>query len=165
MKRKLSLIGMIVVAVLLVASMAVSLACLVPSVKTTGGGWFINEGCVSEGRVTFGLNVIPTGEGDEVKGQFQLVDHSDKPPTRIHGTFDELRWVSMFGMSTEFEGTFSINGDGPYDFRVEFTDKGEPGVDPGDEIKVKIFGWECRGSDYKGTLGGGNIQIHVPEDF
>jgi hypothetical protein len=160
MKKKLPSICIVVIAVFLVAVVAMGSSCMMPSVKTTGGGWFIDNR--SEAKITFGFSAILTGEDNEAKGQFQLIDHGTKPPTRVHGTFDELKWVSIFGTSTKFEGECTVNGNGPVYLKVEFTDRGKPGIDPGDEIKVWIDGGMM--PDYMGTLEGGNITIHVPKD-
>ena len=163
MKRILYMFGILLLVAVFVLGMA---GCKVPSVKTTGGGWFIDD-CTGH-KVTFGFTAIPTGEDLDAKGQFQLIDHFTKPPTRIHGMFDKMKKVSMVGDTTEFEGKCSIDGEWEFTLKIWFTDKGEPGADSGDEIKIKIEGWRPENSrcccyDYKGTLEGGNIQVHVPK--
>lgn len=140
---------------LLVALMVVGVGCS----KATGGGWFLDE----EGDlVTFGFTAQPV-DSDEVegtiaaKGQFQLVDHSTKPPTRIHGTFTATdaatdEWASVF------EGTCSIDGEGGHALVVGFRDEGEPGPDAGDAIAVYVDGDDD--PLYEAYLGGGNIRVH-----
>lgn len=150
MKTKLA------VALALVLILTLSASCVYPSkAVVTGGGWL--EECDS--KVNFGFNVQATlveltrfGADYDIKGQFQLVDHSEKPPKRIHGTFygyDESESVAV--------GWCTIDGEGPYNFYLQVEDAGEPGID--DYIWVKL---EISGSDiiYEGTIDGGNIQVH-----
>jgi hypothetical protein len=138
MKTKLAL-GLVLV---LILSLSVGLM----GCKVTGGGFLENR----EGdKATFGFNVQGTTL-DDVKGKFQLVDHSFKPPLRIHGTF--------FGMLGSMAlGECTINGEGPFLFQLYVDDAGEPGID--DYIYVRLF---IPGPDleYEGIIDGGNIQVH-----
>jgi len=149
---------------LIVALLVTMTACTGPSVKTTGGGWFTD--CKTLDKITFGFTAIPTGDDKCAKGQFELIDHVGKGGNvNIHGEFNKLGIVNPNFNTTKFFGTCSINGQREYDFEVQFTDNGNPGVDPGDMIKVYISGWGSKyKADYYGELGGGNIVIHVPND-
>ena len=158
-------LGMFVLVAVLVLGIVAGVGCNFPSVKTTGGGWF-TDGC-GEGahKVTFGFTAMPTDEGCSAKGQFQLVDHGDKPPTILHGEFDDVDWVNDLDY-TRFYGKCTIKGEeGEFDLEVKFYDEGEPGPSAGDKIKVKIHGWDGGGWDYSGELEGGNVQFHVPQEY
>jgi len=119
----------------------------------TGGGFLGERG----DKVTFGFNVQLTEE-DGVNGQFQLVDRDEKPPTRIHGTFDGVLYIPFVGYVAG--GLCTINGDGSYAFTLYADDNGEPGID-GDYICLVIPG---AGLVYEGTIDGGNIQVHEDDD-
>jgi len=146
----------IVLAVALVAVLAVaSWGCVGGS--ATGGGFIIDEG--TGAKVTFGFTGSMTQEGTE--GLFQLVDHSTKPATRVHGTFDDYDdpWVT---------GMCYVNGEGPYYVQAMVYDLGEPGVPAGDGIEVEIKTGP-NASDptmlhYAGALAGGNIQVRPLEE-
>ena len=120
--------------------------------KTTGGGWFIDEGMSSGNKITFGFNAQPTG-GELAKGQFQLIDHGSK--VRIHGSF-EGTYEETDPIESFFWGTCTIDGEGPYSLQLRVEDLGKPGFGQGDMIDVFIFGY---GTLY-GELGGGNIKGH-----
>jgi len=170
--KKLTILILIAALVLVVFG---AVGCWVPSVKTTGGGWFTDDGH----RIVFGFTAIPTFEQvDEeevevvgVKGQFQLIDYSARRPLIIHGEFDDLKWVWVSSYDpeyewTKFEGTCTIKGEeGEFNLEVHFRDLGESGPGAGDKIKIKIFGWDGYGWDYQGELEGGNINIHLPHDY
>ncbi len=132
--------------------------------KTTGGGWFYNNGNIDQ-KVTFGFNAQPVGDMD-AKGQFELQDHSTK--TNIHGTFNATLGGSNANGLTQFTGTCKIDGQGGHTFAVWFYDAGEPGPNNGDGLAVWI---DPSSTDpvtlalttptYTGTLDGGNIQVHT----
>jgi hypothetical protein len=135
---------------ILVALLIVALAALGTGCKITGGGHFTNEPFGQPlGEVNFGFNAHASEDG-VVKGQFQLVDHSTKPPTRVHGTFEGMATAGIW------DGTCTVNGEGPYPLQVVAQDAGEPGPDAGDFINVFIDGALM----YSGYLEGGNIQAH-----
>jgi len=143
MKTKLA------VGLALVLVVTLGLGCLPTKAIVTGGGWL--EECDS--KVNFGFNVQATQVGFmdyDYKGQFQLVDHSTRPVTRIHGTF-----TGKF--SSYAKGTCTINGEGPYTFYLDVEDEGEPGIDDGIWVRIKIPGPDIY---YSGVISGGNIKIH-----
>lgn len=151
---------------LLVVCLVVTVALLIFGTgcpQSNGGGWFINER--DDARVTFGFNAQPTDDG--ATGQFQLVDHSSKPPTRIHGTFDATPDGVWLWQEFSGECTIMEPGEDPVEapFRIKVWDLGEgvnefPGNDwLGDGIAVYIDG----DLEYFGILEGGNIQVHWEE--
>jgi len=159
---------MLILVAVLVLGVVANINCMVPSVKTTGGGWFTDDGH----KVTFGFTAIPTGDSIlnlGAKGQFQLIDHDTAPGAPnidIHGEFDDVNMVRTDSEWTKFEGTCTVKGEeGEFDLEVEFKDEGEPGPGAGDYVKIKIKGWDGSGWDYQGALEGGNIQFHVPNEY
>ena len=147
-KAKYVLVFVLIAAVLLGAPGSVANA---NANKITGGGWFIDD---SGNKITFGFDGKQTPEPPLhkyiAKGQFQLVDHASGD--RIHGIIEEIKPGSL-----AFTGSCSINGQGDYTFYVRFSDRGKPGVEPGDEIYVAI---ESPMRFYEGELKGGNIKVH-----
>ena len=140
MKKKYLLVGLLIMA-LAFAGVGCS--------KVTGGGHFTNAALGEPpDQVTLGFNAQVSEDGT-VKGQFQLVDHGTKPPTKVHGTFDG---ADIDG----WQGTCTVNGEGPYPITAAFIDAGEPGPEAGDLVNVWIDG-QLR---YSGFLEGGNIQSH-----
>jgi hypothetical protein len=125
--------------------------------SATGGGFIIDDG--TGAKVTFGFTGSVTPEGTE--GLFQLVDHSTKPPARVHGSFDAYvdPWVT---------GMCYVNGEGPYYVQAMVNDLGEPGVPAGDSIDVEIKDGTNPTDPtllhYAGALAGGNIQFHPYEE-
>jgi len=137
------------VGLVLVLIVTLGLGCLPSKAIITGGGWL--DECDS--KVNFGFNVQATqveGMDYDIKGQFQLVDHSTRPVTRIHGTFEGK--FGSFAM-----GECMINGEGPHTFYLDVEDEGEPGVDDCIWVRIKIPGPDLY---YSGKIDGGNIQIH-----
>ena len=151
MKAKLALVLILVTVVALSA-----VGCVY---KTTGGGFIIDDD--TDAKITFGFVANPTDCGG-AKGQFQLVDHGTKPPTRVHGTFE---WVDLFPSSEQgFWGECYIGkDDGPHTFMAYADDKGEPGLGAGDWVMIVIFN-PGGPTVYAGELEGGNIQVHDEED-
>ena len=135
---------------ILVAILIVALAFLGMGCKVTGGGHFTNTPYGEPlGKTTFGFNAQASEDGT-VKGQFQLIDHGIKPPTKVHGTFEGM------AVGGNWDGTCTVNGEGPYSLTVAAMDAGEPGPDAGDFINIYIDG----PLKYSGFLEGGNIQVH-----
>jgi len=70
--------------------------------------------------------------------------------------------LAVGNASAEFQGTGTINGTGPYTFKVRVTDNGEPGT--ADSFEIKIWNGTSATGDpvYKAynTLAGGNIVVH-----
>ena len=164
MKARMALAVILVVAVTLLVAGCDYVS--VAPIKTTGGGWFVDE---DGHRVTFGFAAAPTADR-EARGQFQLIDHGNKTvdKLRMHGSFtvafDEIPTQAYEGNCTWFAGNCTVNGTDGYEFAVKFCDEGEPGPSAGDHIELYV------GADsgsvaqwyYAATLEGGNIQIHWP---
>ena len=107
--------------------------------KVTGGGWFMGTVNCEETKCTFGFNAH--GEGC-------LCD--DHVGNKLHCSVVDLYQV---GPNTyKFEG---VDKKGAGDIVVTVVDLGQPGPDPGDEIRV-----ECDSMVWEGYLEGGNIVIH-----
>ena len=118
--------------------------------KITGGGFLYDK---NNAKVTFGFNV-QSEDGINAKGQFQLVDHSKKPPQIIHGTFEG----KLFGLAGGKCTIKNLEGkDGTYDFTLRAEDKGEPGNSDKIWVEIYIPGPNLK---YSGTIDGGNIQVH-----
>jgi len=144
MKAKLALVVILAVALTLG-----TVAC----VPVTGGGWISPEGT----KINFGFTAEPNWETPcpwDAIGQFQLNDHSTKPPKRIHGTFKIFSMEELFDegcMIYEGECRIKVKGqeDTVEDFVIMVWDEGEPGVSAEDEIEVWIDGSLA----YSGVLG------------
>ena len=158
MKSKLAM-GLVLASILI---LSVGLMGCVGDMIGTGGGFL--EEC--EGKVSFGFNFHATGSSSDydVKGEFQLVDHGEKPPLRIHGTFEEVDslYIPLVGFQYVAKGLCTIKHPGgvygPTSFCLYAYDAGEPGIDD-DFVWIKL---SIPGPDivYSGKLDGGNIQIH-----
>ena len=158
------------VLLLVVGLLVAAVGCYEQS-KTTGGGWFYDE--VTSAKVTFGFNAQPTEVeiiDDEpiymAKGKFALVDHSTKPPTRIHGTiFFQSYPIELPEGKSNFWGFGSVDGELEYLLIGYFEDNGQPGADPGDYISAALWdGVSVPALVYGGTLEGGNIKVHKVKD-
>ena len=138
---------------ILVMIMALFTGCILTG-KVTGGGWFMNEGTEgTDSKCTFGFNA----QGDECleyKGQFQFNSHDGE---KIHA-----KVMALLDFGETYAWFHGVANDGrEVDVYVE--DKGQPGPDPGDSIKIWIDAdlMDLLGTgDYEGDLGGGNIQVH-----
>ena len=144
MKLKTVIISLVA----LTAAMALTVGCIDYSVMANGGGMFIDQ---NDHKVTFGFNA--QGNDDATfKGQFQLVDHTTGQ--KIH--VSEMVLVYKIDGEAQFIGI--TNDEVPV--AVLVMDKGEPGPDAGDYIKVY---YDYLPSDteptWSGNLVKGNIQI------
>ena len=133
----------------LVLLLLVALAVVGPGcVAATGGGWFVNE--ADGALVTFGFNAQPIDDGpNTARGQFQLVDHGTRPPTRIHGEFTATYSNAIVG----YQGMCSIDGEDGHSFLVSI-------VEEGDGPKLVLYLDGEVDPAYKGVLGGGTIRGH-----
>jgi hypothetical protein len=137
--------------------------------KATGGGWFIDE--ETESFITFGFNAMPIGdpyinedlqeEVRDVKGQFQLIDHTDK--IKIHGTFNYGSPDLDITDTSAFIGECFVDKDGPHLFGVLLTVEAEGSsvylwIDMNDNL---IDDGEPTDKYYSGDLEGGSIKIHA----
>lgn len=140
------------VLIVLFSVVALMTGCTFPTDgKVTGGGWFM--ACVEDEQTkcTFGFNAQGDGnlcEGMEFKGQFQFNDHAG---TKIHAKVMRLYEYLLADYRYKFVGETK----GGEEVVVTVEDLGQPGMDPGDGIRV-----EYEGDTWEGYLGGGNIQIH-----
>ena len=117
--------------------------------KVTGGGWFED----GDGKkCTFGL--VAQGEGFEYKGQFQFNDHDG---IKIHA--DVVGFLELFETYAEFVGEYEEDEVAKY-VKVSVLDLGNPGVGPGDYIKIWIDTSPFGPPTYEGELVGGNLKVH-----
>jgi len=121
--------------------------------KATGGGWFYDKaGGEVENKVTFGFNAQRVEEC-VYKGQFQAVNHGTGE--KFH--MNEIIFAEPIGFVTvNFLGQ-DKNGDW---VDVTVTDLGEPGASEGDWIVILHEAYGI----WKGSLEGGNIQLHEEKD-
>jgi len=132
--------------------------------SASGGGWFwFDQGNLkghpeSEGKATFGF--VAKYRHDAAEGHLGFRYHAGD----INLRSGEISWLVISGVSAQFQGEGTINGEGLYTFRVLAKDGDQAGGQP-DQFTIKI--WE--GTDtaaepiYKtlhAELGGGNIIIH-----
>jgi len=149
MKRLIKYMVVVIVLFSVVALMTGCCGYKLISGKVTGGGWFDCDR--TESKCTFGFNAQGDGdwcEGMEFKGQFQFNDHVD---TKIHAQVMTLWEYNCEDNTYKFVGEDKAGNE----VVVHVTDNGQPGADPGDEIKI-----EYGGKTWEGELGGGNIKIH-----
>ena len=150
----------------LLAPMAIAATPIVEQV--TGGGWYFSA--CDGNKCTFGFNAEQLADGTW-RGNVEFVDHGPQPAydtlrgyPHVHGY--EITNVEVTPTAATIWGNCRLNGDnGPYAFRVDVTDVGEPGTL--DTFEIQVFG--LPGGDYisLGELGftipehgGGNIQTH-----
>jgi len=166
MKIKLPII---LVSVFLLAS--VTSGCIeIGGNKATGGGWFIDE--VTENFVTFGFNAKPIGdpyynedletEVRDVKGQFQLVDHTDK--IKIHGTFNCGSPDLDVTDNSALIGECFVDNNGPHLFgSFLFVEPESSSVSMWIDMNDNQIDDEDPNIDkyYSGVLAGGSLKIHA----
>jgi parallel beta-helix repeat protein len=125
----------------------------------TGGGWFYpdSESTLPGGKANFGF-VAKYKRGSSTGNlEFQYKDAD------INLKSTTIDWLVISGVSAQFQGTGTINGQGLYTFRVMAKDNGEPGTGS-DLFNIKI--WENTDTEAdpihkaKNILSGGNIVIH-----
>ena len=139
---------------------------------TTGGGWFVpdaesfidgEEVTDTVSKASFGFVVRYKKGASHPDGNLEFVYKAGD--INLHST--DMEWlVVQSSTKVRFKGLATVNGDGPYTFKVTAEDNGEPGTN--DFFKIEI--WlgvqdpESRPPRPKhkaqGVLGGGNIQIH-----
>jgi len=122
-----------------------------PSTATnvTGGGWIH----VSTGKANFGFSAKL--QDGITSGHLEYNDHVT--PVTLHGT--SIDTVNTTGCSSVITGTATASGlfSGPVSFRLEVTDKGEPGTN-NDTFTISVD--EFFYSETGPTISGGNIQVH-----
>jgi len=125
----------------------------------TGGGWFTPdaESTLPGGRANFGFVAKYKSGASTGNLEFQCKD------ANINLKSTSIDWLTISGVSAQFQGRGTINGQGLYTFRTRATDNAEPGVGA-DHFDIKI--WEGTNTDAdpihkaKNTLQGGNIVVH-----
>jgi hypothetical protein len=120
-----------------------------PRCEITNGGWIIAE---NGDRASFGGNA-KANESGETRGQQQYQDHGPVQRLNMHSinvqaiVCDGSTRASIFGQGT-------INGSGPFNFRINVQDLGGPGRTQ-DTYWLLIEGYNSG----EQTLRGGNIEI------
>ncbi len=128
-----------------------------PPGLVTGGGWIPGDQHDSGNKRTFGFNAHR--QACVVWGQLQFNDHATK--MKVHG--ETIENLSDNVTVATFSGTCRVNHVSGYSFECEVEDNGEPGRGV-DKFSIDIYG--AGGSLYYSAgdlLGGGNIQIHLPD--
>lgn len=103
-------------------------------------------------KATFGGNV----KADGAKGEIEYRDHGPATDISVHSIEVLAVVCSPDGTSARIFGTATVNGSGPFDFRVDVRDLGEPGRT--DTYRIRLSNGYDSGER---VLDQGNIQIHV----
>jgi hypothetical protein len=129
-----------------------------PAAKT-GNAFMTGGGKLGTGRdiATFGFNAGSRGGGG-LHGQLEYQDHGQG--LKVHGrSLDSFSVISGTTCVT-FSGSASVNGVDGYGFTVNLAcDNGEPGVGR-DTLDISVNGPNGFSYGRKGTLTGGNLQLH-----
>ncbi len=137
---------------------------------TTGGGWFIpNSQSSIEGmqlpddgvKADFGFNIKYNQNSTTPTGNLEFTYKAAN--LKLKST--AMDWLLMT-TTVRFKGSCTVNGDGPFTYRVTAADNGEPGSQ--DTFKIEIWPGLIDTENttvspkicLQGTLGGGNIRIH-----
>jgi PKD repeat protein len=139
---------------------------------TTGGGWFVPDsnsfidgvGVTDKvSKANFGFIVKYKKGADNPDGNLEFQYRAGD----IDLKSSDMEWLVVQSTTkVRFKGKATINGQGPYTFKVTAEDNGEPGT--GDWFKIEIWlgvvdtenGPQAPKHKAQGFLGGGNIQIH-----
>jgi hypothetical protein len=127
-----------------------------PPSLVTGGGWIPAPSNGTGGKGTFGFNAHT--ERGVTWGQLQFIDHLTK--MQVHSdTIDML--IVYADTAAEFGGFCRVDHASGHPFRCYVVDRGEPGRGS-DYFELEFYD-EYGELEYSagGTLGGGNIQVHV----
>lgn len=125
-------------------------ACDISKDFVTGGGWI--TGTPSGAKGTFAVaGGIKNGA---FWGHLTFVDHGSNGP-KVKGT-GVTAYVIVNATTRHIEGTAEINGQGGFTYKVDVADNGEPGRN--DTFNLSL----SNGYTASGSLGGGNIQLHLP---
>jgi len=131
---------------------------------TAAKTWVLPEsgaGC----KVTYGGR-ITTADGDKAtfggnakgagpSGQEEYQDHGPAVVMNVHSIDVQAVVCSADGTSASIFGTATIDGSGSVDYRIDVTDRGEPGSS--DTYQIRLSNGYDSGLQ---TLSGGNVQIH-----
>jgi len=116
----------------------------------TGGGWI--TGTPSGAKGTFGVAGGLKQGG--LWGHLVYIDHGAGGPS-VKGT-GVTAYSTTGPTSRHIEGTAEVNGQAGFTYKVDVADNGEPGSS--DTFALSL----SNGYTASGTLGGGNIQLHMP---
>jgi len=139
---------------------------------TTGGGWFVPD---AESFVD-GINVTDTVSKANFGFVVKYRQGASNPDGHLEFRYKagdiDLKSAGMDWMVVQsatkvrFKGLATINGEGPYTFKVTAEDNGEPGTNDTFQIEIWLGVTDTENSPptpkhkAKGNLGGGNIKIH-----
>ena len=115
----------------------------------TGGGWITPSGAKANFGVAGGI------KQGAFWGHLVYNDHGPNGP-QVKGTSVSDYEVVSGTTTRHIEGTAEINGQGGFTYKVDATDNGEPGRN--DVFALSL----SNGYSAKGSLDGGNIQLHTP---
>jgi|RhiMetdeSRZDD1v2_1073273.scaffolds.fasta_scaffold66144_3 Big-like domain-containing protein len=123
-------------------------------VDVTYGGWIIAK---NGDRGNFGGNA-KTDQNGNPQGQEEYQDQGPAQPMNVH-SINVLAVVcpATTPPSAAIHGEATIDGAGRFFYRIDLTDKGEPGTG-NDTYQIRLdTGYD---SGANNTLRGGNVQIH-----
>jgi len=116
----------------------------------TGGGW--TTGTPSGAKGNFGVaGGIKQGT---FWGHLTYIDHGTNGP-QVKGT-GVTAYTVVNATTRHIEGTAQVNGQDGFTYQVDVVDNGEPGRN--DMFTLHL----SNNYAVSGTLGGGNIQLHLP---
>jgi len=116
----------------------------------TGGGWI--TGTPSGAKANFG--VAGGIKQSAYWGHLTYIDHGPGG-SQVKGT-GVTAYTVMNPTTRRIEGTAQVNGQDGFTYQVDVVDNGEPGTS--DMFTLRL----SSGYAASGTLGGGNIQLHLP---
>jgi hypothetical protein len=119
-------------------------------ITITNGGWIIaNNG----DRANFGGNA-KADEDSNVSGQEQYQDHGPVDPFTLHGQPTVIVCDASDSTRATIFGDATIDGSGPYTFRIDVQDLAEPGRGM-DKYRMQVGTYDSGDQ----VLQGGNVQI------
>jgi PKD repeat protein len=140
---------------------------------TTGGGWFVPDAdsfvdgvpvTDTISRANFGFVVKYKKGADNPDGNLEFIYKAGDINLHSSG----MNWLVITSATkVRFKGSATVNGEGPYTFKVTAEDNGEPGTQ--DTFKIEIWLGVVADTENapptpkhkaRGVLGGGNIKIH-----
>ena len=93
-------------------------------------------------------------------GHLTYIDHGSNGP-RVKGT-GVTAYSVVDGTTRHIEGTAEMNDQGGFTYQIDVADNGEPGSYDTFAIQLLKNGASDIIYSARGTLGGGNIQLHTP---
>jgi hypothetical protein len=121
--------------------------------KVTGGGCEIPID--HKKKATFGF--VAQNKSGEVKGSLQFTDHAEE--MKVHSESIDSDSLTFGLNNATFTGTARVDNVSGCTFEAYVEDNGEPGKDK-DIFAINITGPDGFTYSAKGTLTGGNIQLH-----